>query len=375
MPASHTPFHVIRQGFLYGLIAIALHGCGGGGDSDSNAGAGNGGGSGTVDIAALAGTYSLKAGSTTLGALMLDKTATVVSCKLQTDSACTAQVTPQTTVGGVTTFKLQGDAGGSAATGSITAQGGITGQLTAAGGAVQQFTGTKVSGTFADCVAPFTRSNGQCELPSTGVIIAPRFMWSIVIVPSGGEKRTLMYCLVADCTAISPEIFLSPEDLADAETPAIIAYANSVATEFQAMLKRLYDAKTYPSRALTIKILSDAVAKAINTETPNAVETARAAFVAAGFPAAAGGTSTGPSGTATTAESVCASQPYPGDTSEPQVFLFDKIAQLDACLYRATSNSAYLQDGNNQCKVLNGLLQATVGTFHPLFCNGPLLKQ
>ena len=37
-------------------------------------------------------------------------------------------------------------------------------------------------------------------------------------------------------------------------------------------------------------------------------------------------------------------------------------------------NADYLKDGNNQCKVLDGLLKATIGSFTPLFCNGPLLK-
>lgn len=70
----------------------------------------------------------------------------------------------------------------------------------------------------------------------------------------------------------------------------------------------------------------------------------------------------------------CAQQTYPGDTSDPQVYLFDKLAQFDGCAYRATGESAYLTDGNTQCRVLNGLLQATNSRFKPLFCNGASLK-
>ena len=48
---------------------------------------------------------------------------------------------------------------------------------------------------------------------------------------------------------------------------------------------------------------------------------------------------------------------------------------LDVCLYKTTNNDKYVVDGDRQCTVLNGLLQATTGTFHPLFCNGAKLKQ
>ncbi|MBS7779892.1 hypothetical protein [Acidovorax sp. CCYZU-2555] len=86
---------------------------------------------------------------------------------------------------------------------------------------------------------------------------------------------------------------------------------------------------------------------------------------------ATGGTgSTGGSGSV----SACGGLKYPGDTSDPQTYFFDAIAQLDQCLYRATKDNRYITDGNNQCRSLDGLLRATIGNFTPLFCNGPSLK-
>jgi alpha-tubulin suppressor-like RCC1 family protein len=93
-----------------------------------------------------------------------------------------------------------------------------------------------------------------------------------------------------------------------------------------------------------------------------------------------GTTSTGGTGGGTGAgsEAECAAQPYTGSTADPQVYTFDYIAQFDQCAYRVTGNTAYITDGNNQCMVLAGLLDATAaGTvgigFTPQYCKGPTM--
>ena len=359
---------------LCGVVAASLLACGGGG-SDSPA-AGGGAGAGAPDLTALAGTYALKTGGTAVGSFMLDQSASVTVCAIGTEVGCTAEVTAPTAAGGSTQFKLKGVAGGSAASGTIAADGTVAGQLTKASGAAEPFTGTKVSANFSDCQTPFTRVNGQCLPPATGVVIAPSIVWKLE-VSAAGRTYTMQLChspLGLDCTAVSDPIFVSKADLADDETPDIIEYAESVAKEFQNMVGRLWAAKTYPTLAQLVSIFKKAVDTAIATDSPNAVETAGAGFTAAGFPAATGGASSGPSGTASSAESACANQTYPGDTSEPQVYLFDKLAQFDACLYKATNKDIYLTDGNTQCRVLDGLLKATIGTFKPMYCTGPSLK-
>lgn len=71
-------------------------------------------------------------------------------------------------------------------------------------------------------------------------------------------------------------------------------------------------------------------------------------------------------------EKACASVPYPG-TGDVQFTVFDRIAQFDQCMFRATGSAAYVTDGNAQCKVLAGLLAMAPGPFKPLYCNGSLL--
>jgi hypothetical protein len=70
----------------------------------------------------------------------------------------------------------------------------------------------------------------------------------------------------------------------------------------------------------------------------------------------------------------CSTVTYPGDKSDPQVYSYDAIAQFDSCAYKATNDARYKTDGDNQCKVLAGLLAATKGTFRPLYCSGSSMK-
>jgi hypothetical protein len=86
----------------------------------------------------------------------------------------------------------------------------------------------------------------------------------------------------------------------------------------------------------------------------------------------AGNTNGSSSGSSSLAS--CESAGYPGDKSDPQVYSFDAIAQFDACAYKATGDSRYKTDGDNQCKVLAGLISATNSSFRPLYCSGSSLK-
>lgn len=71
----------------------------------------------------------------------------------------------------------------------------------------------------------------------------------------------------------------------------------------------------------------------------------------------------------------CKSVSYPGSKADPQTYVYDAIAQFDACAYKSTGDSRYVTDGNNQCKALAGLLASTRSAFRPYFCSGSLMKQ
>ncbi|VTX88068.1 hypothetical protein [Acinetobacter ursingii] len=66
----------------------------------------------------------------------------------------------------------------------------------------------------------------------------------------------------------------------------------------------------------------------------------------------------------------CTKQAYTGDSSDPQIYTFDYIAQVAQCSYRATENTDYLTYGDSQCQVLNGLLSSINHTFKPQYCSG-----
>ncbi|NNP70991.1 hypothetical protein [Acinetobacter sp. Ac_5812] len=63
-------------------------------------------------------------------------------------------------------------------------------------------------------------------------------------------------------------------------------------------------------------------------------------------------------------------KPYTGDSSDPQVYTFDYIAQVAQCSYRATGNTSYLTYGDTQCQVLDGLLSSIKNKFRPQYCSG-----
>ena len=354
-----------------GALMIAACGGGGGGE-DTDAG--------TPVTKLQSGTYTLTSGGDVKGSFMLDKDGAITICALGTDPSCTAEITPPAGSGGNNGLTLQANTSAAKVNGTIAANGSISAQLTSADGAVTPLAGSKVSDNYVDCSAPFTRKDGQCQPPaSASIVISPRIVWQEELPPGGGRIYTMLMCYadLNNCVEVSPPIRVSAQDLADGETPEIIAYARSVAVEFQNIIARLLAGKTYPKQSVLVKIFRDAVQGAINSGSGNAVESAVSALQAAGFSAAApGGQSGSPSGTAPTAASGCAEQAYLGkDISEPQVYLQDKYAQFLSCIARVTNDNQQVVNGNKVCKTLDGLLKATNSSFKPVACIGTQLKQ
>lgn len=83
------------------------------------------------------------------------------------------------------------------------------------------------------------------------------------------------------------------------------------------------------------------------------------------------GATPGDSGATDTQLRACQAVTYPGDTSEPQVYLLDYQAQFDQCLYRATGNAVFANEGDAACATIDKLVRATTSTFRPMFCSGP----
>lgn len=361
------------------LIVASLTGCGGGGDSASPSASVNSSSNQEKEITAPAGTYAMKTSEGTTGSFLLDSAGVITTCAVSHDKTCSA-ATQASTEG--TRFTLTGSE--TSATGTIAASGAITGQLKQGSSSSVSVTGSKTSDEFVACAAPLVAANGQCVLPQDKVAISPRVTWLKEMAggtwsSEAGMRYNWRYSLCigyGECDRVIKTFFLTPDDMADDETKEIIAYAETVAQDFQTMVGRMWQAKTYPTLEQAQKIFGNAVDSAIDEDAPVATDRAASAFAAAGF-SAAGGTSTAavtPSGSEPTVAAACGNLSYTGDRSEPQVYMFDQYAQHFSCLYKSTGDSQFLTNGNKVCGILDGLIKTTSGSFRPLFCTGAKLK-
>lgn len=224
-----------------------------------------------------------------------------------------------------------------------------------------------ITGAISVTTAGMTANSADSFNVDTGVYPCPSIWWEFAPSPVG-TTYIMEICYTGsgvDCSAISGSYFVLPGDVDNAD----LAYAQSVATEYNNMIGRLWSAKSYPLPSTLESVFRSATNKAVSNQAHTAVQDALAGFTAAGFPAAGTG---GAGGTGTLAS--CSDVVYPGDTSSPQIYIFDAIAQFDACALAATKDEKYRSDGNMQCQVLAGTNAATGNNFTPLFCSGSVMK-
>ena len=147
-----------------------------------------------------------------------------------------------------------------------------------------------------------------------------------------------------------------------------------VARDLNAMLTSLWTQSKRPDKNVLKQAVGEGFSRARSVGAVSAQ--AAAALLERGFPTGyvgeGTGTNTGGTGTpgGTGAASGCATRPYTGDTSDTQVYVYDYIAQVDQCFYRATGNTDYLTDGDRQCRILSGLMASTNSRFRPQYCSG-----
>lgn len=223
------------------------------------------------------------------------------------------------------------------------------------------------TGTISVTTAGMTATSAGSFAVATAPYIYGAIYWEVGYSPANGTETWMMK--YGRGSQIGKTIVLTAEDKADHSLDSVLAYAQSLPTEFENMLKKLWDANTYPPEGTILSVLGNAINNAVANQTQDAVQRAVAGFTAAGFPAAGTG---GTGGTGTLA--ACADVVYPGDKSSPQIYIYDAIAQFDACALAATKDERYRSDGNMQCEVLAGTNAATGNTFTPLFCSGSVMK-
>ncbi|MEH3085383.1 MAG: hypothetical protein PGN26_02320 [Xylophilus ampelinus] len=267
---------------------VLIGGCGGEGGGDAGASStdkGDASASANVKPASFAGTYSTLGNKDTLAAFSLDDSARVTACTLGSAAGCVGQANIDAT--GKMAFSLSASNGNAYPVKGSIASGGSFDAIASDG---EKFDGKRLATTFATCPENYTLQDSKCVEPADSrVEIAPMVVWEMSLV-NGGRNYVLMLCYggLNRCVSISSTLFVSNADLSDTDFPEILAYAESVANEYRAMLLRLWAEKSYPSLETISSIFRKSIDDAVKNDTPNAVETAAANFSNAGYPAAAG---------------------------------------------------------------------------------------
>jgi hypothetical protein len=209
------------------------------------------------------------------------------------------------------------------------------------------------------CTAPQVLVNGVCTTASE-THIRPGFSFLVDYSRAastyhlqfgyvGTDPRS--YDTLGSATVTAEEAAEDPEDL-----PAALAAASRAVKEFEAIIDRLWTAKTYPPHDTMVAIFRGAVQKALAEEDASvAGPYAASKFTEAGYPAAAGSTTTPTPGS--NGNSPCA-EPYTGPNVEPQLDSFCQNAYGNSCLDRANGTSLYREQTKVVCRILDGTLKA-----------------
>ncbi|WP_084090888.1 hypothetical protein [Andreprevotia lacus] len=141
------------------------------------------------------------------------------------------------------------------------------------------------------CSSPQVYINGACTTPTASAEVRPVLMLLVSPSPVGTTYQAeLCWGGASDdnCDLLGNSVFVSIDDLRDPneDMPATLAYVKQVEDELNAMLSRIWSAKTIPSRSTVLSILSQAIEQDLADEGLTAVPTATKAFVDAGYPAA-----------------------------------------------------------------------------------------
>lgn len=224
---------------------------------------------------------------------------------------------------------------------------------------VHRFPGTQLGRQARLCIGQQEQVlvNGRCV-----TTFVPKIYFDVAYSPTGSTYIMLL------CTPTRPNCseigsaYVSKEDREDdseGEIPAAVAAAQKIAAEFDAMLSRLWKAKTYPTKSQMVAIFSNTVSKALAAKNPSvALTEASNGFNAAGFPAAAGD-----SVSSASASGAC-NETYTGPNDSTQTDAYCRNAYFNSCIDKANNTNALLPQTQQICNVLDGTLK---------FGNGPSL--
>ena len=243
------------------------------------------------------------------------------------------------------------------------------------------------------CPAPQVLQNGACVSPGATTYAEQPFVWweerpTTVTSPMGYTFDLRLCGPDPDCqditTAVLQNTFytglLSNVQLASfrrtwtGNANVTHTVKNQVSRELNAMLTSLWAQLARPDK----ETLGQAIKRGFQFATTPGDVTARtaASLAGQGFPTgytASGAGGTGGTGGGTGGAGECTTRAYTGDTSDAQVYVFDYVAQIDQCLYRATGNVSYITDGDRQCAMVNAYIVDFDSKFRPQYCAGTKL--
>lgn len=237
-------------------------------------------------------------------------------------------------------------------------------------------------------VAAAAQGDGFTMLPQIGVRIDKGGTLIIASGPEAGLYQGWNYALTW-CLAGSPcpvdfdvRASITAEDVKDdPELYDNVSHAVSqLVNEIVAIQKSVYGKgrTSYPSAATFARLISDAVRQGLAAgSVATAASAARAGLAAAGFPVDAGATAaTGAAPTASTEQVAAANacvlpEAYVNPTApvfDPQLDANCRLAQVNACFHRA-GITAYDQQGQQACTIVNGLIATLPGTWRCSYCS------
>jgi len=216
----------------------------------------------------------------------------------------------------------------------------------------------KPESSTVTCTPPQVLVNGVCTTVSE-TRIRPGFMFEVAYSPAVSVyylqfgyvgTGSSSHDTLGSASVTAEEAAEDPEDL-----PAALDAATKAIAEFNAIIDRLWDAKTYPPHNTMVSIFRGAVQKALAEEDASvAGPYAVSKFVEAGYPAASGGS--GNPDTGSGPKSPCKEQ-YAGPLDDPQVYTFCQNAYGNSCIDRENGTSLYRQQTTVVCGILGNWLK------------------
>lgn len=247
---------------------------------------------------------------------------------------------------------------------------------------------TALAGTRATAVSTATDVPAFLKVPDLWIEWIQNGRLIIMSGPDAGTyvgwKYQAQLCYVgSNCFSVGQPVGYTPQELL--EDPAIAADAQNAVTqtltELNKVLSALRNGGIFPPESVIKSAVSTGIDAGIAAQSVSAgVQATVSAFAAAGYAVPGGTTPTTGANPVTTPAQIAAAQACTADTAyqnpssnpyDPQLDSNCRLAQVNACIHRDTGITAYDPQGRAACSVVQGILNATSGSWTCKYCPYP----